>query len=94
MVSTNSAVPISGRFPGDIQDTFLQNSRRFYVTSHTITPEIIVILFTGGLPYVQCTKSRPTCENYIANCKILPEEPTEFQEISSISRSNFKFEEL
>jgi len=28
-------------------------------------PEIIVILFNGGLPYVQCTKNHLTCENYI-----------------------------
>ena len=45
------------QFPGDIQDTFFLNiPENFYVTSHAITPEIIVILFTRGLPYVQSTK--------------------------------------
>jgi len=38
-----------------------------------ILPEITVILFTGGLPYVQCTKNRLTCENCTANYKIFPE---------------------
>jgi len=32
-----------------------------------LTPEIIVILFTRGLPCVQCTKNRLTRENYTAN---------------------------
>ena len=36
-------------------------------------PEIIVILFTGRLPCVQCTKNRLTCENYTANYKIFQE---------------------
>jgi len=45
----------------------------FYVTSHTITAEIIVILVTRGLPYVQCTKIRLICENYNANHKIIQE---------------------
>jgi len=36
-----------------------------------IVPEIIVILFTRGLPYVQCTKNRLTCENYTANYKLV-----------------------
>jgi len=35
-----------------------------------LTPEIIVVLFTRGLPYVQCTKNHLTCEKYIANYKI------------------------
>ena len=30
----------------------------FYVTSHTITPEITVILFIRELPYAQSTKNR------------------------------------
>jgi len=34
------------------------------------TPKIIVILFTQGLPYVQCTENRLTCKDYIANFKI------------------------
>jgi len=38
-----------------------------------LTPEIIVILFTRGLPYVQCTENRLTCKNYIANYKIFQE---------------------
>jgi len=38
-----------------------------------LTPEIIVILFTGGLLYVQCTKNRPTCKDYIASYKIFQE---------------------
>ena len=37
-----------------------------------LTPEIIVILFSQGLPYAQCTKNRPTCKNYPANYKIFP----------------------
>jgi len=32
-----------------------------------------VILFTRGLPYVQCTKNRLTRENYIAKYKIFQE---------------------
>ena len=36
-----------------------------------LTPEIIVILFTQGLPYVQRTKNRLTCE--IANYNIFQE---------------------
>jgi len=35
--------------------------------ARVLTPEIIVILFTRGLPYVQCTKNHLTCKNYIAN---------------------------
>ena len=38
-----------------------------------LTPEITVILFTRGLPYVQCTKNRLTCENNKANYKIFQE---------------------
>jgi len=38
-----------------------------------LTPEIIVIMFTRGLPYVQCTKNRLTCKNYTANYKIFHE---------------------
>ena len=35
-----------------------------------LTPEIIVILLTRALPYVQCTENRPTCENYTGNYSI------------------------
>ena len=38
-----------------------------------IVSDIIVILFTGGLPYVQYTRNRLTCEHYIANYKIFHE---------------------
>jgi len=38
-----------------------------------LTPQIIVILFTRRLPYVQCSKNRLTCENYIAVYKIFQE---------------------
>ena len=38
-----------------------------------LTAEIMVILFTQGLPYVHCTKNRLTCENYTANYKIFHE---------------------
>ena len=38
-----------------------------------LTPQIIVILFTPRLPYVQCSKNRLTCENYIAVYKIFQE---------------------
>jgi len=37
------------------------------------TPEIIVILFTWGLLYVQCTKNRLTCKNYTAGYKTFQE---------------------
>ena len=40
-------------FPGDFQESFFKFQKISYVTSHTITPEIIVILFTQGLPYVK-----------------------------------------
>jgi len=36
-------------------------------------PVITVILFTGRLPCVQCTKNRLTCENYTANYKFFQE---------------------
>ena len=39
-----------------------------------LTREIIVILFTQGLPYAQFTKNRVTCKNYIANYKIFQEQ--------------------
>ena len=38
-----------------------------------LIPEITVIPFTRALPYVQCTTSRLTCENYIADYKIFHE---------------------
>ena len=38
-----------------------------------LTPQILVILFTRRLPYVQCSKNRLTCENYIAVYKIFQE---------------------
>jgi len=50
---------------------FLSFSR--YFPAGTLTTEIIVILFTQGLPYVQCTKNHLTCEDYIANYKIFQE---------------------
>jgi len=39
----------------------------WHLVARVLTPEIIVILFTRGLPYVQCTKNHLTCKNYIAN---------------------------
>ena len=39
-----------------------------------LTAEITVILFTQGLPYVQCTKNRPMRKNYIANYTIFQEQ--------------------
>jgi len=59
-----------------------------------LAPEIIVILFTRGLPCVQCTRNLLTCENNIADYKNFPGVSTKFQEISSISRSNFKFQQF
>ena len=38
-----------------------------------LIPEIVVILFTRGLPYVRRIKNRLTCENYVANYKIFQE---------------------
>ena len=38
-----------------------------------LTPDIIVILLTRWLPYVQYTKNRLTCENYVANYNIFQE---------------------
>jgi len=38
-----------------------------------IVPEIRVILFTQGLPYVQCTKNRLTSKNCIADYEIFQE---------------------
>ena len=38
-----------------------------------LSPEIVVILFTRGLPYVRRIKNRLTCENYVANYKIFQE---------------------
>ena len=43
---------------------------------------------TRGLPYVQCSKNRLTCENCIADYKIFKEHQRKFQEISRISRSS------
>jgi len=60
-----------------------------------LTRKIIVILFDGGLPYVQCIKNRLTCENYIAKIiKKIPEASTKFQEISGVSMRNLKFHEI
>ena len=64
-----------------------------YAISHIITPEIIVILFQR-LPYVQCTQSRLTSENDIANYKIFHKHQLNsrrfpvFPEAISISRSS------
>ena len=66
----------------------------FYETCHTITPVIIVILFTRGLPYIQCTKNCLTCKNYTANLTNFQGASTKLHEISSISSSNFKFHEI
>jgi len=54
-----------------------------------LTPEITLILF----PYVQCTKNRVTCENYIVSYKISQERQLNSRN-SSISRCNFKFWEI
>ena len=41
----------TNQFPEDFQDTFWKKiPEELYATSHTITHEIIVILFTQGLP--------------------------------------------
>ena len=66
---------ISGRYPWYIflkfQKIFTWSQFAMSINEHvTLTPEIIVILFTRRLPYVQCTKNRLTCKNYIANHKI------------------------
>jgi len=62
-VPTNPAIPIS-------RIHFKTIPEDLYATSHTITPEITVILFARVLPHVQCTKNCPTCRDYIANYKI------------------------
>jgi len=46
---------------------FLNSTIFFYVTSHTITHEIIITLFTWGLIYVQSIKNRLTSKSFIAN---------------------------
>jgi len=71
----------------------------FYVTSHTRTLDIIVILFTGGLPYVQCSKNRLMCENHAANYTIFQERQLTSRRFpvfsGAISNSNSRrFQEL
>ena len=56
------------QFPGAIQDTLFKNPEDFYATSHKITPEIIVILLTRGLPYVQCTLGHAKIALLIIKC--------------------------
>ena len=49
-----------------------------------LTPEITVILFTRGLPYVQCTNNCLTCENDTANYKILQEHQLNSRRVSGV----------
>jgi len=54
------------------------------------TLDIKVILYTGGLPHVQCTKDRVMCENYIADCKIFQEDQLNSRRFpGAISNSKF-----
>jgi len=82
------------RYP-HIQDTVFNNSRRFFtwqVTQYQNAGEMI--LFIWGLPCVQCTKNRLTCENYTANYKIF-QTYTKFQRFPVLlAGSNFKFQEI
>jgi len=59
---------------------------------------IIVILFTRGLPYVQRTKNRLTCENHTANYKnfsrSINEMPAEFQYFQEQFQIPREFQEL
>jgi len=47
-----------------------------------------------GLPRVQCTKNRLVCKNYIANYTFFSGASTKFHDISSISKSNLKLQEI
>ena len=66
-------------FPGDFKEIFRKlffKSRRFIGDKPyniKMQLKITVILLTRGLPYVQSTRNRLTCENYIANYKISQE---------------------
>jgi len=46
-----------------------------YILNRTwlLSPEIVLILFTRGLPCVQCAKNCPTCKYYTANYRIFLE---------------------
>jgi len=46
-----------------------------------LTTEIIVILFTRRLPYVQCAENRLTCGNYIGNYEAFQERPLNSQRL-------------